>query len=64
MISVIMFRNESGDKPKALFYITEKTSTNVIEKKVKQFVGDDYDKGQDIIYGRWWIQEVNHIDEI
>jgi hypothetical protein len=64
MINIVMFKNDSGDRPRALFYITKKTSTSVIENTVKSLIGDDYIKKEDVICGQWWFQEVKHIDDI
>lgn len=64
MIDAVVFKNDSGDRPRVLFYITKKTSSSKIVDMVTKSVGDDYDKTTDTLYGEWWFQPVKHIDEL
>lgn len=64
MINIVMFKNQSGDAARPLFYVTEKTSTYLIESAVKRLVGDDYDEDTDTLYGHWIFQTAKHLKDV
>jgi hypothetical protein len=56
---ILYFKNESGDPQKAICLVDIKLTSKQQRDIVIRFVGDDYDKTEDYLYGQFWIEKMD-----